>query len=673
VKRTPSETVRKRIEALREEILRHEHLYYVKDAPQISDAEFDALMRQLKQLEAEHPQLADANSPTQRVGGSVADEFEKVAHRVPMISLDNAMDALELEAFHARTAKVLGTDAIDWACEPKIDGLGVALTYEHGRLVRGATRGDGVQGEDVTANLRTIASIPLALQPSKRFPWPRVMEVRGEVYLPLSAFRALNEARTASGEAAFVNPRNTAAGALRQLDSSIVAQRPLNIFVYHLAHQEGGPAFARHSESLQALSEWGFRVNPEVARVQGLVAAQEYCQRLEARRDSLDYEIDGAVLKVDELALQRKLGATSKHPRWAIAYKFAPRGAPTLLQDIAVQVGRTGKLTPVAVLAPVVVGGVTVTRATLHNFEEVKRKDLRIGDTVIVQRAGDVIPEVVGPVAANRTGKERPVKEPASCPACGGQVGRREEEVDLRCLNRACPSQLLWVLRHYASRDAMDIEGLGPKTVELLLAEGAIEDLADLYLLTHEKLVGLPRFEELAATNLLEGIEASKGRTLDRFLFGLGIRHVGKVTAQDLAHHFGSLEAIRAASQEQLEAVDGIGPETVESIKEFFADEDNARLVQDLLAAGVDPKPPPKRADGPLSGETVLFTGTLESLSRAAAQKKAQDAGARVVTSMSKDVTILVAGEKAGSKLAKAQALGVTILDEAAFLSRVQG
>jgi DNA ligase (NAD+) len=628
-------------------------------------------MRRLQELEEKHPDLADPNSPTRRVGGAVAEEFKKVEHKVPMKSLGNAMDLDELKAFHDRVSKALDKTDVAYVAEPKIDGLGVALLYEGGAFVRGATRGDGTFGEDVTQNLRTIRSIPLRLNEEGAPKVPVALEVRGEVYLPLKAFERINNAREKEGKAPFANPRNMAAGTIRQLDSSIVASRPLDIFVYTVSHRRGGPDLGTHSATLEALAAWGFRVNPEVERVEGLGEATRYCKDLEDRRDRLDYEIDGVVLKVDDLAAQRRLGETSKHPRWAIAIKFAPRGAQTKLLDVVDQVGRTGKITPVAVLEPVQVGGVTVRRATLHNYEEIERKDLRIGDTVTVQRAGDVIPEVVGPLVNKRTGKESRPPPPTECPACGGKVGRRKAEVDLRCMNRKkCPSQLLWVLRHYASRDAMDIEGLGPKTVELLLEHEVIEDLSGLYRLTLSELVALPRFEEQSAKNLLDGIETSKRRDLGRFLFGLGVRHVGKVTAQDLAAHFRSLDALMEATPEELDAVEGIGPETVEAIQEFFADEDNLRVLKELQTLGVEPKPPPKRSQGPLAGETVLFTGSLQTMTRNEAQERAKQAGARVVASISKDVTMLVAGEKAGSKLEKARNLEVPVVSEEEFLKR---
>jgi DNA ligase (NAD+) len=661
-----------RILRLRDEIRRHEHLYYVEDAPEISDAAFDRLMRELSALEAEHPELVTSDSPTQRVGGKVEGRFPSVRHQVRMLSLENAMGEEELEAFHERVVRGLGTKSVRYVTEPKIDGLSIALQYENGRLVRGATRGDGTHGEDVTANIRTIRSIPLTLRPAKTAPIPRSLEVRGEVYLPIAAFAKLNREREAQGEAAFANPRNAAAGTVRQLDPAIVAKRPLAAWVYQIAHQEGGKERRSHSDQLADLATWGLPVNPETAKVESLEELLAAARRLEERRDGLPYEVDGLVVKVDSLEGQRRLGATAKHPRWAIAYKFAARGAETRLLEIVDQVGRTGKITPVALLEPVTVGGVTVTRATLHNYEEVARKDLRIGDTVIVQRAGDVIPEIVGPVTAKRTGRPRRPQPPKTCSACGKQLTRRSGEVDLRCPNKACPAQLAWMIRHWASRDAMDIDGLGPKTILALLESDLIVDLADLYRLDIEQLVVLPRFERKSAENLIASLAASKRRSLDRFVYALGIRHVGRVTAQDVSAHHRSLDRLRRANAEELMAIPGVGHEVAASIASWFADEANIKLLAELEALGVRPTAPTQRAEGPLSGETVLFTGTLTTMSREEAEDAARRAGARVVSSMSDKVTLLVAGERAGSKLDTARKRGTVIINEATFKTRAR-
>ncbi len=664
----------KRIGSLREEIRHHEHLYYVLDAPEISDQAFDKKMRQLEQLENGHPDLVTPDSPTQRVGGKVSGRFPSVAHKSRMLSLANAFDLEELEKWHERVVKSLGAQEVAYVCEPKIDGLGVALLYKDGVLVRGATRGDGEHGEEVTTNLRTIRSIPLRLIEEGDAPAPpREVEVRGEVYLPLKAFNDLNQKRESEGEPPFANPRNAAAGTIRQLDPSIVAKRPLSIWCYSLAYTKPALGLRTHGEELQTLKGWGLPVSPETETVGEYKGIRRYLERIEKKRKRLAYEVDGAVVKVDDLSLQEELGATSKHPRWAIAYKFTAQGAETKLLEIVDQVGRTGKLTPVAMLEPVNVGGATVSRATLHNYEEVARKDVRVGDTVMVQRAGDVIPEVVGPVLEQREKRLKKPVPPKECPVCGEGLTRKEAEVDLRCTNKACPAQLSWMIRHWASRDAMDIDGLGPKTIELLLEEGFVKDLSDLYRLDEETLVALPRFEKTSARNLVKAIAQSRSRSMDRFLYALGIRHVGRVTAQDLAAHFGSLEQLAKAGEKELLALENIGPEVASAIATYFADERNQRLVQDLKQAGVCPKIPPQPKKGPLSGETLLFTGSLDGVTRDEAKEQALKAGARVVDSMNKQVTVLVAGSKAGSKLEQAKKRGAEIWDQKTFESKVLG
>jgi DNA ligase (NAD+) len=666
------EEARRKIGSLRDEIRHHEQLYYVLDAPEINDAQFDRLMRELEALEADYPQLVTKDSPTQRVGGKVAGGFRSVRHKRAMLSLANAVGLEELEAWYKRVTDALGSKQVPLVCEPKIDGLGVALVYEDGVLVRGATRGDGVHGEEVTSNLRTLRSVPLRLNDHTKRPVPSSLEVRGEVYLALDAFKRLNKDREKHDEAPFANPRNAAAGTIRQLDPGIVAKRPLSIWCYMLSRKEGGKKIDSHSEELEAIKAWGLPVNPETRPVKTLDEVREYVVGLERRREKLGYEVDGVVVKVDSLAAQDGLGATAKHPRWAIAYKFTARGATTQLREIVDQVGRTGKLTPVAVLEPVKVGGVTVGRATLHNYEEVARKDVRVGDEVVVQRAGDVIPEVVGPVLAKRKGRRlrKPVP-PDACPACGNRLVRTEGEVDQRCVDKACPAQLAWMIRHWASRDAMDIDGLGPKRVELLLERGLVEEISDLYRLDEKTLSGLPRFESKSARNLINALQASKKRSLDRFLYALGIRHVGRVTAKDLASEYGDLEALIKASPQELMEVEGIGPEVAGAVATWFADEQNHRLVRDLLAVGVRPSRVMHAGKGPLKGETVLFTGALETMPRDEAREKAQRAGARVVDAMSDKVSLLVAGAKAGSKLEKAKKKGVRVVDEAEFLGLV--
>lgn len=659
---------KRRIDALRDEIRHHEHRYYVLDAPEISDQAFDKKMRELEGLEEKFPDLVTPNSPTQRVGGKVSGKFPSVAHKSRMLSLANAFDLQELEKWHERVVKAVGEDSATYVCEPKIDGLGVALLYEDGVLVRGATRGDGVHGEDVTTNLRTLRSVPLRLHQGKGVANPpSVLEVRGEVYLPLKAFQELNKKRKAAGEAPFANPRNAAAGTIRQLDPAIVAERPLAIWCYSLAYAKPSLYVQSHAEELELLRAWGFPVSPETETIGAFQEIRRYLEKIEKKRHRLAYEVDGAVIKLDDLALQQELGATSKHPRWAIAYKFTAQGAQTKLLDIIDQVGRTGKLTPVAVLEPVRVGGATVSRATLHNYDEVARKDVRVGDVIMVQRAGDVIPEVVGPVIDKREKRLRKPTAPEKCPVCGEGLSRKQGEVNLRCTNKACPAQLSWMIRHWASRDAMDIDGLGPKTIQLLLEEGLVEELSDLYRLDEQRLVALPRFEETSAKNLVAAIDASRTRSLDRFLYALGIRHVGRVTAQDLASHYGSLEPLAKADVEELESLANIGPEVAAAIATYFADERNQQLVRDLKELGVRPKRPPKPKEGPLSGKTVLFTGSLEGMTRDEAQQIAQAAGARVVDSMSQQVTVLVAGKRAGSKLAQAKKRDVDVWDQKTF------
>jgi len=662
------ERAERRIEELRELIRYHDWRYYVLDAPEISDAEYDRLMRELEELERAFPDLVTPDSPTQRVGGSPAQQFGTVRHRLPMLSLANAFDVDELRAFHRRVTEALG-ETPEYVVEPKIDGLSVALRYEHGVLIRGATRGDGEVGEDVTANLRTIRSIPLRLRTSNP---PPVLEVRGEVYMSRQAFEQLNRARRERGEPPFANPRNAAAGSVRQLDPRVTAQRNLNSFVYELRYAEG-LSWRSHFEALRLLAEMGFRVNEHCRLCRSLEEVISFCSEWEGRRHQLDYEIDGMVVKVNSLEHQRRLGARARSPRWAIAYKFPGEEATTRLLDIVVQVGRTGTLTPIAVLEPVEVAGATVSRATLHNEDIIEQKDIRIGDVVLVRRAGDVIPEVVRAVRELRTGDERKFRMPDRCPACGAEVVRLEGEVASRCVGAACPAQRKESVLHFASRDAMDIEGLGEATVQQLIDRGLVRDAADLYYLTKEDLLQLERMADKSAQNLLLAIERSKSRPLRALIYALGIRHVGQRTAALLAEAFGSLEALLEASEEQLQGVPGVGSVVAQSIRAFARQPANRDLIRRLQKAGVRTAAASQTrpTEGPLAGKTVVFTGTLGSMTRAEAARLAESLGARVTSSVSRNTDFVVAGENPGSKLARARELGVPVLDEDQFLKLV--
>lgn len=668
-----------RVERLRDLIREANHNYYVLDAPTVDDAEYDDWMRELEALETEHPELADPDSPTRRVGAAPAAGFAEVRHREPMLSLANARGPDELVAWYRRARTVLEQEGLAdrevwFVVEPKIDGLAVSLTYEDGRLVRGATRGDGVIGEDVTHNLRTIGAVPLALRmPDGEAP-PRVVEVRGEVYLPLAAFAEFNATRAAAGQPTFANPRNAAAGSLRQLDPRATAERPLSIWCYALGYREGVEANGQ-AETLEWLRRVGFRVNPSISVEPTLDAARAACERWEARRGEVDYDIDGAVVKIDAFDLQRRLGSVGRAPRWAVAYKFAPTTATTTLLDILVNVGRTGALIPYAVLEPVFVGGVTVRQATLHNHEDIARKDLRIGDRVVVQRAGDVIPQVVAPLVQERTGAERPFAMPERCPACDTPVVQQPGEVVIRCPNRSCPAQLVQTVIHFASRGAMDIEGLGEKTIMKLFQEGLVRDVADIYGLTAEDLSALDGFGEIAAENLVRAVEASKAQPWPRVLYGLGIRHVGDVTAGAIAGVAPSLDALLTAGPEDLSAADGVGPVVAGAIGEYLGVAENRATLERLRAAGLqlvmDAPPPP--VDGPLSGMTVVVTGGLEALSRDEAKRAIAAAGGKSTDSVSRKTGFVVAGRDPGSKLARAESLDVPVLDEAAFLAVLSG
>jgi DNA ligase (NAD+) len=664
-----------RVEELRAVIRHHDYRYYVLDSPEISDQEYDALLRELQDLEAAYPELVAADSPTQRVGGEPLPAFSQVGHREPMLSLANAKNEDELTAWHARAVKLsaeAGWEAsqLGFVLEPKIDGLAVSLRYENGRLAVGATRGNGEVGEDVTLNLRTVNTVPLALLQGGA-PFPSSVEVRGEVYLPLAAFGELNEQRVAAGEATFANPRNAAAGSLRQLDPRVTASRPLSAWFYGVGHTEGRQ-FTSHQEVLAWLRSAGFRVNPDTAVASSLGEIITVCRRWQERREEIDYDIDGVVIKLDDRRLQAALGSVGRDPRWAVAYKFAPTTAQTRLVAIHVNVGRTGVLNPWAELEPVEVGGVIVEKATLHNEGDIRRKDLRAGDIVIVQRAGDVIPQVVAPLTDVRTGAEAPFSMPVNCPACGSAVVRSAGEVAVRCPNPDCPGKLAEVVKHFVSRSAMDIEGVGEKLVDRLLSLGLIRDAADLYKLSADRLAGLERLGDKSAGNIIAAIEASKKRSLPRVLFALGILHVGLENAELLVRRFGSMHALAQASVEQMSAVPGIGTVIAQSVWEYFRDPRNLDLLHRLQAAGVTMEAPVPDGDKgtdeagrPLAGKTFVLTGTLPTMSRQEATDRIVAAGGRVAGSVSAKTDYVVVGEDAGSKLERARELGVTLLDEA--------
>ena len=662
-----------RVEELRERINHHSYRYHVLDDPEVSDAEYDELVGELRRLEEAFPELITPDSPTQRVGGPVSDLFAPVTHRAPMLSLDNAFSAGELDAWGDRVARGLGSlDGVAFACELKIDGVACALTYERGSLVRAATRGDGRTGEDITANVRTVKGVPPRLLVDDP---PEVIEVRGEMYLPVKAFEELNERLQEQGLKAFANPRNSAAGSLRQKDPKVTASRPLRLWVHSFGAAEG-VTFDSHLGFLEWAAKSGLPSAPTTERRESIDGVKAFLRHWEEHRHSVDWEIDGAVIKVDDVGQQRELGATSHAPRWAIAYKFPPEERTTLLRKIDTHTGRTGKVTPFAVLEPVIVGGVTVTYATLHNEDEVRRKDVRERDTVIVRRAGDVIPEIVGPVETLRKKGARRWKMPVACNACGTPLVRREGEADHRCPNkRGCPSQGIEWLFHFAGRGAMDIEHLGYMTVMRLLEKGLIEDPADIYDLDAEKLAQIPGFKDKAITNVLEQVEASKDRPIWRLLVGLNIRHVGGHVAQVLASAFGSIDAIAAASADEIDAVPEIGPEIAASVQTWFDEDENRALIEKLRAAGVrldDPRA--ERADDgprPLDGMTIVITGTLPTLSRERATELAEGAGARVSGSVSKKTAWVLLGENPGSKFAKAEQLGIETIDEAEFLDRI--
>ncbi|HLQ62475.1 MAG TPA: NAD-dependent DNA ligase LigA [Candidatus Acidoferrales bacterium] len=657
--KTKTRGLGKRAEELRQLIRRHEHAYFVLDQPEVTDAEFDALVLELRRLEEQHPELVTPDSPTQRVGGEAGEQFAKVRHRSPMLSLQNAFDEQEIRAFDRRARQGAG-EGVTYVTELKIDGLAISLTYAGGRLRRAATRGDGLTGEDVTANLRTIRSVPLAVEPLKGL--PEDFEVRGEVYFPLASFERLNREMEAQGKQPFMNPRNAAAGSVRMLDPKVTASRNLQTFFYTL--DPVGPARSQW-EVLEGLSRMGFRVNPNRERFESVGAVIDYHARWQERRHQLDHEIDGVVVKVDRHDQQQELGFVARSPRWAIAFKYAAQQAETEVEEIVCYVGRTGVLTPVARVKPVVVGGVVVRNASLHNEQQVNEKGVYAGARVVIQRAGDVIPEVVS------VKKPKPGwKMPARCPVCGGEVVREEPYVAHRCINPFCPAQRLERLRHFASRGAVNIDGLGYSTLQQLIDRGLVEEPSDVYRLTQEQVEALDRFAARSAENLIRQIEGSRTPPLGRFLYGLGIPQVGEATADLLAGEFGSVERLREATEEELLRVEGVGPSLASEIRHFF-DGPGAQLVQGLLEAGVRPQAAEAPAEGPLSGRTVVFTGTLTALSRPDAEAMVRRLGGKAASSVSAKTDFVVAGQAAGSKLEKAQRLKLQVLDEAAFLKLV--
>lgn len=660
-------------EKLRREIRHNEYLYYVLDAPEITDAEYDRMMVRLRELEARYPDSIPADSPTQRVGGRASSQFTEVRHLEPLLSLGNVFSAEELRAFDERVRSGLPAGSkVEYVMEPKIDGLACSLIYENGKLVRAATRGDGVVGENVTANVRTIRSIPLTLKVPEGEAVPELLDVRGEVYMPRQAFMRLNEQRAERGESEFANPRNAAAGSLRQLDPQVTASRSLSFFAYYLVGEGAQP---KHSESLALLARYGFKVSENYKVVENIDEAIKYIGDFNELRQGLSYDTDGAVIKVNDVYQQRILGATGKDPRWATAYKYPPEQAETTLEDIDWRVGRTGVLTPTAVLTPVKLSGSVISRATLHNEDFIRAKDIRIGDRVVINKAGEIIPEVLRVVAEKRTGDEKEVEIPNVCPECGWRVERQGEEAAIRCTNPHCPALGREGLIHFVSRDAMNIDGCGPSVINALIDAGLVRDAADLYSLRKEDLLKLERMGEKSADNLLAALSESKKNELDKLLFALGIRHVGAKVARILATEFGSMEKLQQAQPEELAQIRDIGDKIAESAVTWLNVPANIDLVERLAAAGLTMTftPPASQEDNPFFGKTLVFTGTMPTLGRAEAKTMAQDVGAKVSGSVSKKTDYVIAGAEAGSKLEKAQQLGVTVIDEAEFLRMLKG
>jgi DNA ligase (NAD+) len=655
---------RPRAAELRRVIAHHDHRYYVLDAPEVGDAEYDRLMKELLALEQKFPELVSPDSPTQRVSGTPADKFVKVVHHLPMLSLSNVFDDAEITDFDERIRRLLEVEAVDYVCEPKLDGLAIELVYEHGKFVQGATRGDGTVGEDVTRNLRTLRNLPLSLKDGA----PDRVEVRGEVFIRKQDFLKLNQRREEADEPLFANPRNAAAGSLRQLDPRVTASRPLSVFLYELGEHSGAP-FATHREKLAWFGQMGLPVNPLNRPARGLEEVRQAYAALQAGRHELPYDIDGMVVKVDAEDLRKRLGQVSKSPRWATAYKFPPEEEETVVEQIGVNVGRTGALTPVAFLTPVKVGGVTVSRATLHNEDELRRKDIRVGDHVLVRRAGDVIPEIVRVLADRRKGDEREFVWPTECPICHARAVKEEDGAILRCTGMSCPAKLQAGLRHFASRGAMDIDGMGDKLSAQLVETGKVKTLSDAYRLDLPTLLSLERMGEKSAENLLAALARSKATTLRRFLYALGVRHVGESTAKALAEHFRDVRRLFQASEDDLTSVKDVGPAMSKEIAAFFHEPQNQAEIEALLALGVTPEPPAELKQGPFFGKTLVLTGGLEGLSREQAKEEIERRGGKVSGSVSKKTDFVVAGEGGGSKLKKAGELGVKVIDEQAFLA----
>jgi DNA ligase (NAD+) len=662
------EQAKNRIEKLRQEINIHNYRYYALDDPVVSDAEYDCLMRELETLEKEFPDLTTPDSPTQRVGAPPLDKFEEVRHSLPMLSLANAFEEEEVREFDARVKRFLKTEQdVEYCVELKMDGVAVELVYAEGRFTIGATRGDGFIGENVTQNLKTIRSIPLRLIVPPGESTPDRLEVRGEVYLPSKPFEELNRQREKEGEPLFANPRNAAAGSLRQLDSTTTRRRPLDFFCYGIG-QLVGDSFETHWDLLEGLNRWGFKVNPRRSRCRQIGEVVEFYRRIDQIREKLPYEIDGVVIKVNSLRLQETLGTIARSPRWALAFKFKPKQATTKIRNIIVQVGRTGALTPTALMDPVRVGGVEVSRATLHNQDEIDRKDVRIGDTVVIQRAGDVIPEVVQVVLEKRTGQEKKFRIPDLCPVCGSEVDKPEGEAVARCTGVACPAQLKETIIHFASRQAMNIEGLGEKILDQMVERGLIKDYADLYALSREKILGLERMGPKLAENILAAIEKSRKTTLDRLLYALGIRQVGESLAKLLAREFGSLEELAGTSEERIESIPGVGPQKAGSISKFFQQKSNQRVLQKLRERGLEYPAQQKAPKGKWENKIFVFSGALKTLSRSEAESQVEALGGKAASAVSKKTDYVVAGEDPGSKYEKARALGIKILSEEEFL-----